>query len=445
MPQELNWSRLPRQVRGAGEVAGKNSQNSPPAPRCRCKYLAERWMGCCPSYFHRSSGFSCEGLGLHRAVRRAAEEWSAGVRTRECARGGGAASLQRALTRAPGGAGVSAARGSCHARRCLQAPAADHPLLLRSRPPGPAPARPLHLSCARPLALSPSLRTRARSLRTWRLSLPGPGQGPRILRPAPRAEGCDWNRRPSRAGRSGCRAGAAGPPRAPSSAHWVPRHPRAPGCWARLLSDANARVAGAGRRGEGSELPGELGVRGRRRRAEARPRRAPGEAELFGGREAGVGIRVEFPWRPQVTARWPWAAAPPGRTGWGSLGRGARKAGADGHQVQRELASWGREQIAAFSRWSGARNLVRSPQRGARGTLLWPGMDRGKTPRWRGVQLLPRSETAKGCVPERAGVQLTICVDSVYLSERWSSSKGALLFPVISILLLPGIRRAALY
>lgn len=109
----------------------------------------------------------------------------------------------------------------------------------RRRPPAPPPLPPtwpgpgapspsLLRPPTRPLALSPDAR--ARSLRTWRLSLPGPGQGPRILRPAPRAEGCDWNRRRSRAGRSGCRAGAAGPPRAPSCAHWVSRYPRAPGC-----------------------------------------------------------------------------------------------------------------------------------------------------------------------------------------------------------------------
>lgn len=196
----------------------------------RCKYLAGRWMGCCPSYFHRSPGFSCEGLGLRGAVRRAVEEGRVGVRARGCARGGGAAAVPRALTRAPGGAGVSAAPGpATHSAVCRRRPPAH-----LARPSAPSP--PLLRPPTRPLALSPDARPLALSLRTQRLSRPGepaepagpgrwgPARGPRSPRPAERAViGAG-------AGRSGCRAGAAGPPRAPHRAPWVSRSPRAPGC-----------------------------------------------------------------------------------------------------------------------------------------------------------------------------------------------------------------------
>lgn len=169
------------------------------------------------------------------------EEGHACVRACVCARGGGAAAFPTALTGSPGSVQVSVIPRAGRARPWLQAPAANHPHLIRSLPPGPGPgAHPPSSS-----RLSPSLRTRAPAASDLVSEPPGEaggaapsgrgggpgapaagaGPGARALRPAPRGEGCDWSRRPRPGGRRGCRTCAARPPRAPSCAHWGPGAP----------------------------------------------------------------------------------------------------------------------------------------------------------------------------------------------------------------------------
>lgn len=209
-------------------------------------------MGCCPSYFHRSPGFSCEGLGLRGAVRRAVEEGYAGVRARGCARGGGAAAVPRTLTRAPGGAGVSAAPGpATHGAVYLRGPPTT-----RSSPPPAHPARP---SAPSPPLLRPptrpprplSGRAPARSLVPDLASEPPRGAGRAggtgalgaragSPQPASRGEGCDRSgRRPQRvpSGRRG--SAPCAPPRAlgpqePAGARLLSARPfgcQRPGGW----------------------------------------------------------------------------------------------------------------------------------------------------------------------------------------------------------------------
>lgn len=187
------------------------------------------------------------------------------------------------------------------------------PTTLTSSPPscaGPAPSR--LLSGARPLALSPDARSRW--LRTWRLSRSGKGgrplgaggggpgapaarAGAGAPRPAERAViGAGARARPAAAG-----AGRA-PPVRPArraartgsrSARGRPAAERAPSRMptaGSLAPDAAGRaarpqVSASARTGPRKAPPGRS----------ARPRRAPPGAGLGGERQAGGGIRAEFP------------------------------------------------------------------------------------------------------------------------------------------------------
>lgn len=93
----------------------------------------------------------------------------------------------------------------------------------------------------------------------------------------------------------------------------------------------------------------------RRRRAEARPRRARRRPDSSAGGERAGGSVRSFPGRPQVSAAWPRHGAPRGRTDVRHGAEGARpqRACAGRPQVRRVPASPGGRQIAARSRSSG--------------------------------------------------------------------------------------------
>lgn len=292
--------------------------------------------------------------------------------------------------------------------------------------PGPAPS--FLLRGARPLALSPDARSR--SLRTWRLSRAGepagpseqaqaagrgrprPGQRPRAPRPAERAViGAGARVRPA----------AEGAERAPP----VPRERRAarpgsrsargrPAAKRAPLSDANPRVAGAGRRREGSEAPGECvcrlgageGAAGQKRalavRVGGRTRR---RAESGRGDPCGVSLGVpKFLRRGRDTGlrgAGPTCVTEPRALGPSEPARADPRCG-ECRRVQGD----GRSQRAP-GRVGNPESGALSSARSASGPRA-PGMDAGRAPRPLGRPAPQRSETGRGCVPACAGVPVTV-------------------------------------
>lgn len=138
--------------------------------------------------------------------------------------------------------------------------------------------------------LSPSLRTRAPAAPDLASERPGVARVPRSAR----------RRRGRRPQSAPCARGRPAAERAPS---------RMPAPWWQA-PDAAGRAARP-----------QVSARGRRGLGTARRGRSAPSRCAFGGwtqlrAESGrEGTRVEFLWRPQVTAVWPWDVAPPRRTG----------------------------------------------------------------------------------------------------------------------------------
>lgn len=210
---------------------------------------------------------------------------------------------------------ISGSRGrpqpalSAGARRLSPSPPSLLPV--RAGPSAPSPS-PLPRSPSRPL--SGSAR---RSLLTWRLSgqgkaaeAAGPGrprlgQGPRIPRPVPRGEGCDWSRRPCPARRSGRRRSAqcaqlrALGTEAPNGALLLSLRPlgcKRPGLW--------RRTPRGGQRGPRLVSPpaGGWGRRPGQKRALAV---RLGKEDFSAGGERAGGLVWSFPGVPKLLIRGP--------------------------------------------------------------------------------------------------------------------------------------------